>query len=400
MKLLRQLLSAAILTAVIGVVTYTAVSKYVVHKAEQNLQSIMLSHRSFHAYLQQVMHPTYFKAKDEGKISQDFYAPQILSSSYVIRVMHGLFNEERSKEGLPVVYYKLASQNPRNPVNTADEREAYFIKLFNQQRGLKEHSEISIIDGKRYLLYAKPFLETNRACLRCHGNRADAPIGLQKAYAGLGGFNESTGIIRAIESIRIPLEDEFAAVFVATTAALSAALILIILYLFSFRLRLRVMESTATLEQEIQERKAAQDALAISEENYRHFTSLTSDYVHKCSRKGNEPYRIQWIGGALNAISGYSTDEMLERGCWQSIVHPDDKDATARMHNSLTPRDIKELVFRIVTKDHKVRWISDTCHCERGANVSCHLRVKGFSYGRSIHRAATEHLSFFPPRPD
>ncbi|WP_246559519.1 c-type heme family protein [Citrifermentans pelophilum] len=127
MKTFRQLLFAVALTAVIGVLTYTAVTRYVVHKAEENLQSIILSHRSFHAYIQQVMHPTYYKAKDEGRVAKDFYAPQLLSSSYIIRVMHGLFNKEREKEGLPLVYYKMASLPPRNPVNIADDREAWLI---------------------------------------------------------------------------------------------------------------------------------------------------------------------------------------------------------------------------------------------------------------------------------
>lgn len=366
MNLFRQFFIAAALTIVISVLTYKAVTRYVVYKAEQNLQSIMLSHRSFHAYIQQVLHPTYYRAKDQGKVSQDFYAPQVLSSSYIIRVMHTLFNQERAKEGLPLVYYKMASQNPRNQVNRADEREAYLIKLFNERRDLKEHSEIRTIGGKKYLLYAKPFLETNQACLRCHGKRADAPIGLQKIYSGQGGFNESAGTIRAIESIRIPLDDEFTAAFAATSTSLSGALILAILYFFNIRLRQRVKQSTSALEQEIEERKAAEAALAVSEESYRHFSSLTSDYVHRCARKGSAPYRIQWIGGALNSISGFSTEEMLDRGCWMSIVHPDDKGVTAKALEDLKPGDMKEITFRIITKDQNVRWIKDCCHCEQG----------------------------------
>ena len=174
MKLSRQLLVALALATVIGFLTYTAVSRYVVHKAEENIRSIMLSHRSFHDYIQRVMHPTYFKARDEGKIAEDFYAPEILSSSYVARVMHGFFNEQRAKEGLPPVYYKLASNNPRNPVNKADEKESELIRFFNSNRDLKDFTEITTFNGQKCLVYAKPFLETNLACIRCHGNRKEA----------------------------------------------------------------------------------------------------------------------------------------------------------------------------------------------------------------------------------
>ena len=354
MKLSKNIFIAIILATCIGAATYTAVSKYVVHKAEENLHSIMLSHRSFHHYIQKVMHPTYYKAREEGKIAEDYYAPEILSSSFAARVMHGFFNEEREKDGLPPVYYKLAANNPRNPVNKADEKEAALIKLFNANRELQDHSEIATINGQKYLVYAKPFLETNQACIRCHGKRKDAPVGLQQIYSGQGGFNETTGVIRAIESIRVPITDDISAALVATTFSISAALVMGILYLFNLRLRQKVQQNT--------------EALTASEENYRQFATLTSDYVHKCTRTGNAPFRIQWIGGALSTISGYSTEEMFERGCWVSIVHPDDKEATAATLANLRPGDVREIVFRIIARDHSIRWISDKCRCEQGVS--------------------------------
>ena len=353
MKLFRQLLMALALSTVMGALTYTAVSKYVVHKAEENLYSIMLSNRAFHHYIQRIMHPAYFKAREEGKIAPDFYAPELLSSSYIVRVTHGFFNEERKKEGLPLVYYKLATDNPRNPVNKADEKELKLIKLFNADRNLKDHTEIASIGGRKYLVYAKPFLETDQACIRCHGKRKDAPLGLQLIYSGQGGFNERTGVIRAIESIRIPITDDISVAFVAATFSISAGLILAVLFLFNRKLRRTVQQST--------------EALAASEENYRQFATLTSDYVHKCSRTGSAPFRIQWIGGALNAISGFSPEEMFKRGCWLSIVHPDDKEATAAVLIGMQPGDVREIKFRITTQDQSVRWIADKCRCERGA---------------------------------
>ena len=393
MKLSRQLLVALALATVIGFLTYTAVSRYVVHKAEENIRSIMLSHRSFHDYIQRVMHPTYFKARDEGKIAEDFYAPEILSSSYVARVMHGFFNEQRAKEGLPPVYYKLASNNPRNPVNKADEKESELIRFFNSNRDLKDFTEITTFNGQKCLVYAKPFLETNLACIRCHGNRKEAPIGLQQIYSGQGGFNETTGVIRAIESIRLPIEDDFSVPFVVTAFSLSGAIFLISLFLFNQRLRHRVKQSTEALQDEIQERKVVQEALSASEENYRQFASLTSDYVHKCSRRGNAPFRIQWIGGALNTISGYSTDEMFERGCWLSIIYPNDKEATATALADLRPGDVKELSFRIVSKDQRIRWISDKCRCVQGSTDD-ELVLYGAASDITERRCAEEMLQF------
>jgi PAS domain-containing protein len=303
MKFFRQLLLAAGLASVIGVLTYTAVTRYVVHKAEQNLQNIMLSHRSFHDYIQQVMHPTYYKARDAGKIAGDFYAPEILSSSYVARVMHGFFNEERAKEGLPPVYYKLAANNPRNPVNKADEKEAELIRLFNKNRDLSDHTEIALIDGKKHLIYAKPFLETTQACIRCHGKRVEAPLGLQQIYSSQGGFNETAGVIRAIESIRLPLDDEFTAAFIATTVSLSAAAILIFLYLFNLQLRQRVEQSTAELNKEIEERTHAEETLKLT----RICFDAASDAMFWAVPDG----RIVDVNDSACRGLGYSREELL-----------------------------------------------------------------------------------------
>jgi PAS domain S-box-containing protein len=368
MKLFRQIVLALSLASLICILTYTAVSRYVVQKAEENLRSIMLSHRGFHAYIQRVMHPTYYKARDKGMIDEKFYAPEILSSSYITRVMHDFFNEARVKDGLPPVYYKLASDNPRNPVNRADEQEEALIKLFNSNRSLKEYSKVVTVNGHRQLIYAKPFLETDQPCLRCHGKRVDAPSGLQALYQGEGGFNEKAGVIRAIESIRIPIDDDLLAALVASSFSLSAVVILALLYLFNQNLRQKVREGTEALRGEIEERKAIQEALAISEENYRQFTALTSDYVHRCSRREGGPYRIQWIGGALGSISGYEIDEMYQLGCWMPLVHPEDRESTTEALENLHPGETRKVTFRILTKDQSVRWISDTCRCERGGD--------------------------------
>lgn len=304
MKIFRQVLLVFGIAAVVGIITYLAVSRYVVHKAEENLQSIMLSHRSFHNYIQQVMHPTYYKARNEGKIAEDFYAPEILSSSFIARAMHGYFNEERRKSGLPEVYYKLAANNPRNPVNRADEKEAALIHLFNQNRKLKEHFEIAIINGHKYLVYAKPFLETNQACIRCHGIRSTAPFGLQQIYSGQGGFNETTGVIRAIESIRLPLEDEYTAAFIATTVTLSAAVILIFLYLFNTRLRQRVKQSTEELTKEIEERKQAEETLKLTRISF----DAASDSMFWVTAEGC----FVDVNEAACRTLGYSREELLQ----------------------------------------------------------------------------------------
>ncbi|MDD2850707.1 MAG: PAS domain S-box protein [Desulfuromonadaceae bacterium] len=118
----------------------------------------------------------------------------------------------------------------------------------------------------------------------------------------------------------------------------------------------------------ITDRKRNEEQLKTSEENYRSLTGLTSDYVHRCSRTGSDPFRIQWIGGSVSSISGYSSEEILELGCWLPLVHPDDKQDVMSYLFSLVPGDYKQIEFRITAKEGHTRWISETSRCVTGDN--------------------------------
>lgn len=242
----------------VSAAVYGVVSRYVNERAEANIRNVMLTHRGLHRYIQEDMHPTFFKAQAEGHVGLDYYSPIIFSSSYIVRVMHGLYNEERVKDGRPPIYYKLASDNPRNPVNKATPYESKLLGRFNEHRELKEHREVTDIDGQPFLVQAMPFLETGKACLRCHGKREDAPIGLQKLYPGEGGFNEQVGVIRAVEIIRAPLgKERYMALFM--TGGLVGGLVgLGSLMLFNRRLHAKVQERTQGLELEVLERRRAE----------------------------------------------------------------------------------------------------------------------------------------------
>ncbi len=255
---------------------YYAISTYLISDAEDKVKSLLLSHRGLHRYIQEVMHPAFYNARNQGAITKDYYSPEILSSSYIVRLMHGLYNEERQKAGLPEIYYKMASNNPRNPVNKADPTESTLIRMFNENRDATEFRRIVTVDGKKYLYYAIPFLETNEACLRCHGKREDAPAGLQALYPGQGGFNEKAGVIRAIESIRMPIGQEMSTAVILTCSLSGGVFAMLLLYLFNARLRSLVRVKTASLEEEVHERKDREAELEVKNAELERFTYTVS----------------------------------------------------------------------------------------------------------------------------
>lgn len=117
---------------------------------------------------------------------------------------------------------------------------------------------------------------------------------------------------------------------------------------------------------DITRQKKIERQLMINEEHYRCFANLTSDSLHKSSRIGTEPYRIQWIGGSVGSISGYSGDELLELGSYLPLVHEDDRNNVDSELLRMVPGDVKIIEFRIVTKEGEVRWIAEKCRCEMG----------------------------------
>ncbi|MFA6499741.1 MAG: DUF3365 domain-containing protein, partial [Desulfurivibrionaceae bacterium] len=246
-------------TCAVAAGLYYLARLYVLNEAERNIQAVLLSHKGLHRYIQEVMHPSFYKLKAEGSVAEKFYAPEILSSSFIVRNQHKAYNEERKAAGLEEVYYKMAALNPRNPVNKADVLEEKLIRMFNENKEIKDYREIVRINGKDYLYVALPFLVNNQKCLKCHGDREDAPLGLQLLYPGQGGFNEKAGEIRAIESIRAPMEHQYYLLYILFAASFSGLLVLAGLLFFNAWLRGMVRVRTHELEQEVVERSKAEE---------------------------------------------------------------------------------------------------------------------------------------------
>jgi len=275
-RFVRAAIFPVVTMVIVAAVIYYALSAFFIKDAEDKIRNILLSHRGLHQYIQKVMHPAFYQARAERSVFQDFYAPEILSSSYIVRTMHAFYNEELKKKGLPEIYYKMASANPRNPVNRADEFETVLIRMFNENRDVNEFRKVIKIDGKKYLYYAIPFLETDSRCIRCHGKREDAPQGLQALYPGQGGFNEKTGVFRAIESIRVPIGDDISTAIVLACSLSVGIAAMFMLFFFNRRLKIIVDEKTATLEAELVERKKREDDLEIKNAELERFAYTVS----------------------------------------------------------------------------------------------------------------------------
>lgn len=152
-----------------------------------------------------------------------------------------------------------------------------------------------------------------------------------------------------------------------------------------------VVDKVFVMFEDITDRKQAEEKLRESENRYQIFTSNTSDYVYKCLRRGMEPFRVQWMAGAIEPITGYSMEEMYQMGCWMNIVHPDDKKRVSTALMKMLPGDRAALEFRIITRGGDLRWIYESSYCESG-NVEGELCHYGSSRDITSRKLGEEEI--------
>jgi PAS domain S-box-containing protein len=360
-------------TGIVALSLYNLSNAYVVHQAEQNIEDLLLYHKSIHHYIQQDAHQAFYRIKNNGETPQEMFLPELLSSSYIVRHIQRYYNEERQKHGLSKFYYKLAAINPRNTVNTADDLEKKLINMFNAKKYVKEYHEIIEIKGKKYLYYALPFLTTRKSCLKCHGDRQTAPKQLQDRYPGDGGFNDKIGNIRAVESIRIPLEGEFKIAHVIFISLLAGFMSLFFLIFLTKRQKNLIMFHTGKLEREITERVQAETAMKESEEKYRRLIKNLPGIVYR----GYRDWSVEFIDNKIEQITGHAAEEFNTRKIkWSDIIFPDDIHAASLdFQKALKTKDqsyVRE--YRIESKDNRIYWIQD-----RGQMVSSGKEVEYIS---------------------
>jgi PAS domain S-box-containing protein len=99
--------------------------------------------------------------------------------------------------------------------------------------------------------------------------------------------------------------------------------------------------------------------LAKNEDRYRIVSELISDFAYAAKIDSNSNFKIDWMTGAVSRITGYSCEEMTNRGGWQSLIHPEDLPQYLERVQKLLcwQSDISE--YRIITKEGEIRWLRD-----------------------------------------
>ncbi|WP_136513412.1 ATP-binding protein [Geomonas edaphica] len=244
----------------------------------------------------------------------------LINPAYMTRQVFELADSQKN-----LVRGHITSLKPIRPENVPDPWEARALLKFEQ--GVKEVSEVQVINGRRYMRLMRPFV-TEEGCLKCHARQG------YKVGDIRGGISASVPIE--------PNEGAFASVIMGGVASHS---ILWLLGVGMIGTGSRVLTRSARV-------------LEKSEERYRTVADYTDDWEY-----WQAPDRtFRYVSPSCKKLCGYGHEAFYaDHTLIERVIHPDDLAAYLDHEHASFDGNPSPIDFRIVRPDGEVRWISHIC---------------------------------------
>ncbi|MBI5518964.1 MAG: DUF3365 domain-containing protein [Desulfovibrio sp.] len=188
-------------------------------EAREKAALILSQVEAVQAYVRATLRPAMYRL-----LPGDQFVLEAMSTSYITRAV--MSDQTLTREAFT---YRRVGIGARNPDYEADERERAFIARFQAEPKLVRVEQFDKIDGEQQFITARP-QRFEEACLRCHGDPAEAPRELIARYGDTRGFGRSVGDLAGIDLVRLKVQRDVGGIREATFsfAALFAVGILVL----------------------------------------------------------------------------------------------------------------------------------------------------------------------------
>jgi len=274
----------------------------------------------------------------------------LISPAYMARQV----NEQAKADNPSFRHAHITSLKPLRPENAPDPWEEAALRSFENKA--HDVSTIVTMDNKQYLRLMAPFF-TEEPCLKCHAIQG---------YAA--------GSVRGGISVSVPLQPLIDASHGQTVGSVAFHGIIWLLGLGvsavgarqlarSARAQKQVerelQQQTVQLEEEIADRRRAQESLQESEAHLR----IVADHASNWEYWRLPDASFLYMSPSVLNLTGYSVEEFYsDSELFYRIIHPYDRELF-QDHTHIVDHNgqILPLEIRIVCKDGDVRWISHVC---------------------------------------
>ena len=131
------------------------------------------------------------------------------------------------------------------------------------------------------------------------------------------------------------------------------------------------------------------------EERYRVISDMMADYAYSLKVAADRSLEQEWIIGAFERITGYTSNETMAQGGWATLVHPEDIGRVLKvLEYMISHHEQRNYVtqYRIVRKDGRVRFMESVNRPEYDPRTDELVRIYGAARDITDHVRMVEAL--------
>lgn len=122
------------------------------------------------------------------------------------------------------------------------------------------------------------------------------------------------------------------------------------------------------------------------ETHYRMVSELVSDYAYALTVGPNGAAHIEWATNAFERITGFTVEDIIARGGWMTLIHPDDQALIEQSYQKLLNNQPDVCESRIMARDGSIHWVRNHNRPVWDAAQGRVVRIYGAAQDITAHR--------------